>query len=320
MANILVAFDTVDEGFERLVSQHKLIRPPKGKDFSQEELAELLPEADILCSVFNIPIGEQLLSCGTKLQMVINYAVGYNNIDLNYCKSRGICVCNLPKSVVIPTAELAMALLLSCTRRVVELDNLIRTKEGKRLGIGRLGMMGLDLYGKTIGIIGFGNIGAAVAERCRAFGMKVLYNKRNRLSIEEETERGIEYASFDDLLRRSDVISVHTPYSAETHHQIDAGAFGLMKQGAIFINTSRGAIVDENALIEALEGQHIAGAGLDVFEDADIPRAKLLQMPQVVMTPHVGTQTYDARMDMVNEMVDNVLGFIAGRRDISRVI
>ncbi len=237
MAKIILTFNTLPEFYERLSEQHTLIRPPKGKDFSQEELKTLVQDADVLCSVFDIPIGRELLGNAPKLRLVANYAVGYNNIDLDYCREHGIAVTNLPHSVVIPTAELAMALLLSCSRRVVELNQELRKNNG-RVSLGRLGMMGLDLYGKTIGIVGYGNIGAAVAERCRAFGMKILYYKRHRLSSEIEAERGLTYADLDTLLAQSDFVSVHTPYSTETHHQIDARALSLMKKGSVLLNTA----------------------------------------------------------------------------------
>lgn len=319
MATILVAFDTVDEGFERLSAEHTLIRPPKGRDFSQSELRELITEADVLCSVFDIPVREELLSQAKHLRLVANYAVGYNNIDLNYCRAHGIAVTNTPREVIIPTAELAMALLLACSRRVAELDRTVRDKSG-RVGLGRLGMMGQTLHGKTIGIVGYGNIGGAVAERCRAFGMKVLYYKRTRLTPELEDARGLTYAPLETLLRESDVVSLHTPYTPEAHHQINAERLALMKPGSILINTARGSIVNEDDLIAALESGHLAAAGLDVFEDADVPRPGLLKRPEVVFTPHVGTQTYDARVAMVHELADNVLGFLAGRSDISRVV
>ncbi len=319
MAKILVAFDTVDEGFERLSAQHHLIRPPHGRDFSQDELKELIVDADVLCSVFDIPVSADLMSRGTKLALVANYAVGYNNIDLDYARAHQIAVTNTPHAVVIPTAELAMSLLLSCSRRSAELDRLLREQEG-RVSLGRLGLMGYDLYGKTIGIVGYGNIGGAVAERCRAFGMKVLYYKRSRLPEELERARGLEYVPLDELLSRSHVVSLHTPYTPASHHQIGARELALMPQGAILINTARGSIVDEDALISALKSGHLASAGLDVFEDKDVPRTGLLALPQVVMTPHVGTQTYDARVAMVGELVDNVLDFLAGNPNISRVV
>lgn len=318
MAKILVAFDTVDEGFERLKEAHEVIRPPKGTDFSQDELQRLIVDCDILCSVFDIHIGKKLMQRGNRLRLVANYAVGYNNIDIAAARQLGIAVTNTPLSVIEPTAELAMALMLSCSRRTTELDRALRSSNGK-LRLGRLGMMGMDLYGQTLGIVGYGNIGAAVARRAKAFGMKVLYYKRTRLSQHEEAERDITYATLTDLLKASDVISLHTPYSPQTHHQIDARALALMKPSALLINTARGSIVDEDALIAALSSGSIAGAGLDVFEDSDVPRSALLDLPNVVLTPHVGTQTYEARSRMVHELVDNVLGFLAGSPNINRV-
>lgn len=319
MAKILVAFDTVDEGFERLSEIHELIRPPRGRDFTQEELRRLVVDCDVLCSVFDIPVGAELLRSGKSLRLVANYAVGYNNIDLATARELGIVVTNTPRSVIAPTAELAMALMLSCSRRTAELDRALRHSEGT-IGLGRLGMLGTDLYGKTLGIVGYGNIGAAVACRAQAFGMKILYYKRSRLPESLEVERGITYAPLPELLEQSDVVSLHTPYSPEAHHQIDAAALGRMKPTAILINTARGAVVDEDALIEALRLGRIAGAGLDVFEDCDVPRRGLLELENVVLTPHVGTQTYESRCRMVHELADNVLGFLAGSPDISRVV
>ncbi len=319
MAKILVAFDTVQEGFEALEQEHTLIRPPQGRDFTQAELEELIEDCEVLCSVFDIPISAELMSKGKKLKLVANYAVGFNNIDIDYAKQNGIAVTNTPKAVIEPTAELAMSLMLSVSRRTAELDRLIRKQEGKA-ELSRIQRMGIDLYGKTIGIVGYGNIGSSVARRCQAFGMKVLYYKRHRLSEEEEKARGLTYATLDDLLREADVVSLHTPYTKASHHQIDERAFALMKPTAILINTARGSIVDENALINALKNQKIAGAGLDVFEDNDVPHKALLNLENVVMTPHVGTQTYEARRTMAKEVASNVLGFLTGREDISRVV
>ncbi|KGN73729.1 dihydrofolate reductase [Porphyromonas macacae] len=319
MAKILIAFDTVREGWDELMREHEVTFPPEGRDFTQDELKEMLPGYDVLCSVFDIPVRADLLEKGAKLKLVSNYAVGYNNIDLDYCKQHHIAVTNTPYSVIEPTAELVMALMLSVTRRVAELDRLIRT-EGPKVTLSRIERLGVDLFGKTVGIVGYGNIGAAVARRCKAFGMKVLYNKRTRLSEREEINAGITYASLEELLQQSDIVSVHTPYSKETHHLINARTLRMMKEKAILINSSRGAVVDEQALVQALKSEYIAAAGLDVFENADVPVADLLKLDNVVMTPHVGTQTYDARVRMVYELVDNVLGFLQDDRKISRVV
>lgn len=319
MATILVVYSTVAEGWEQLHQEHRVICPPQGRDFTPEEILEHLPEAEVLCSVFDMPITAELLDRAPKLKLIANYAVGYNNIDIQAAKARGVAVVNTPRSVVIPTAELAFALMIACARRIVELDTWIRARQ-RGDHFSRLDMLGWDLYGKTIGIVGYGNIGAALASRCRAFGMKVLYYKRTPLSPEIEAELGLSYRSLDHLLRESDVVSLHTPYSSQTHHQIGERELALMKQGSVLINTARGSIVDEDALIRALDSGHLSSAGLDVFEDSDKPRSGLLAHPQIVMTPHVGTQTYDTRVDMVREVVSNVLNYLSGEGEVSRIV
>ena len=190
MAKILVAFDTVSEGFEALTSEHEVIFPPRGRDFTQAEIAERIGDCDVLCSVFDIPVGRDLIDCGHSLKLIANYAVGYNNIDTAYAAEKGIVVTNTPRSVIEPTADLALALLLSCSRRIAEWDRAFR-RDRDAIEHGRLCRLGVNLYGKTIGILGYGNIGAAVARRCQALGMTVLYNKRTRYSEAEERERGI---------------------------------------------------------------------------------------------------------------------------------
>ena len=320
MATILVAFDTLEAGFERLSQAHTLIRPPLGRDFTPEELRELIPEADVLCSVFDIPIPAELIALGKRLRLIANYAVGYNNIDIEYARTHGITVTNTPHSVIVPTAELALALLLDCARRVSELDRLVRREPGVKVSLSRIDRLGWLLQGKRIGIVGYGNIGEAVAERCRAFGMQVLYYKRHRLAPEVEQAKELTYRPLEDILRESDVITLHTPYSPATHHLIGARELALMPRHAILINTARGAVVDEAALVEALRSGQIAAAGLDVFEHNDLPLPALSELDNVVMTPHVGTQTRDSRLMMTAEMTENVLRFLEGRTDISRVV
>ena len=319
MAKILVAFDTVNEGFEKIGAEHEVIRPPHGRDFTHEELCQLLPEADVLCTSFDYPARAELLQHGAKLRLIANFGVGFNNIDIDYARAHGIVVTNTPQAVIIPTTELTLALMLDCARRVSELDRLIRQTPGKRPTIGRMGYLGVHLAGKTLGLIGYGRIASAVAERARAFGMKILYYKRTPLSADEEARQGITYTPLDDLLFGSDFISIHTPYSAETHHFIGERELALMKPTAIFINTARGAVVDEEALVKALQTGYIAAAGLDVFENQDNPHPALCTLDNVCMTPHTGTQTADARRDMNVEMLENVVRFLAGRTDLNRV-
>ncbi len=316
---ILMAFDTIESGFEALSERFTLIRPPHGRDFTRDEIIEKAASATILCSVFDIPIDREIIDHAPHLKLIANYAVGFNNIDIEYCREKGIAVANTPESVIAPTAELALALLLSASRRTAEWDRSLRSN-GRDLKISRLDNLGIDLLGKTIGIVGFGNIGRAVAKRCQAFGMQVLYYKRARLPEAIEKELNVCYQPLDELFQQADVISLHTPLNADSKHLVNARRIQLMKPSALLINTARGAVVDENALIHALENHQIAGAALDVFEDADKPHPRLLELPNVVMTPHVGTQTYDARLAMALELTNNILGFVDGDRPVAYVV
>ncbi len=316
---ILVAFKTIQEGWELLTERFELTFPPEGRDFTGQELLERIPEYDVLLSVFDIPVPRELIEAGSRLQLIANYAVGYNNIDLESAQKKGIAVTNTPKAVVEPTADLALALLLDCTRRVGQWTQTMRQHQHS-LAVNRWSNLGIGIQGKKLGIIGWGNIGAAFARRAQACGMQVLYNKRKRLPQEQEVALGISYASIGEILATADVVSLHTPLSTETRHLINRDALASMKPGAILINTGRGPLVDEQALVEALKSGKLAAAGLDVFENNDLPLPELYNLPNVSMTPHIGTQTYDARKDMLLELCENVIGFFDGRTDISRVV
>ena len=304
-----MAFDTIEEGFEELEERFELVRPPHGREFSRQEIMEQIASASILCSVFDIPIDREIIDKAPNLKLIANYAVGFNNIDREYCRQKGIAVSNTPESVIAPTAELALALLLSLSRRTAEWDRTLRTM-GRDLKPSRLDRLGLDLLGKTIGIVGFGNIGRSVAARCQAFGMKVIYYKRHRLSEEMERQLGVTYCDLDTLFETADVVSLHTPLNEDSRHLVDADRLARMKPSALLVNTARGALTSGK----------IAGAALDVYEDADKPNAALFRLDNVVMTPHVGTQTYDARLSMARELTNNVLGFVDGDRPVAYVV
>lgn len=306
---LLIAFQTLKEAYSLFEENFEVTLPPEGRDYTKKELLSLLGDYDALASVFDIPIDREIIEAGgERLKIIANYAVGYNNIDLEAAKELGVAVTNTPHAVVVPTAELTIGLLLAVSRRIAELDATLRQLR-TNTQMTRLDCLGIDLAGKRLGIVGFGNIGRAVARRAKAFDMELYYNKRTPLSASEERELDITYLSIDELFTSCDVVSLHTPLTKETFHLASRQRLATMKSDAILLNLARGAVVDEEALVEALKNRAIAGAGLDVFEDNDKPHPTLYELSNVVMTPHVGTQTYDARMRMARELLANLEGF-----------
>ena len=267
---------------------------------------------DVLISMVGDEIDADFLDAASRLKLVANCGVGFNNLDLEEISRRGVLATNTPGVVTEPTAECAMSLLLAVGRRVAEADSYIRT--GKWKGWTPTLLEGRGLNGRVLGVIGLGRIGCAVARMANAFGMKVRYWSRNRKSPGMEKETGVSYRSFGRLLRESDFLSVHLALNDETRHLIGAEEFARMKEGAVIINTARGPILDEKALVEALRSGRLGGAGLDVFEHEPDPHPRLLRMKNVVLMPHLGTNT-DLGRDAVSERVEkNVKAYLLGRR------
>lgn len=318
MAKILVTYDMFREGFTELVDKYD-VTFPEGRDFTYEEVFEMIPEYDVLCSMFDFPVDKKLIDHAPKLQLIANYAVGYNNIDVAYALEKGLTVANTPDPVTAPTANLALGLMLDTARRITECDRKLRTL-GKGMKVGVLENLGMNVTGKTLGILGMGRIGKALAKRANACGMEVIYHNRRQLYIEEETKLNVTYVSKEELLANSDFVSLNAPYTSETHHIIGEEELRQMKPTAILINTARGPLVDEQALVKALQDGTIWGAGLDVFEFGDYPLPELLAMDNVVLTPHIGTQTTEVRVVMARTVCDNVIGFLEGDRPVSRVL
>lgn len=314
---ILVTYDMFREGFAELVEKYE-VTFPKGRDFTYEEVLEMIPEYDVLCSMFDFPVNKELMDRAAKLRLVANYAVGYNNIDVAYALEKGLTVANTPGPVTAPTADLALSLMLDTARRVTECDRKLRTL-GKDMKVGVLENLGVAITGQTLGILGMGRIGKALAKRARACGMEVVYYNRRPLYVEEETKLGVTYVTKEELLAQSDFISLNAPYNAETYHIIGEAELQQMKPSAILINTARGPLVDEHALVKALQEGTIFGAGLDVFEFGDYPLPELLEMDNVVLTPHIGTQITATRIEMARAVCNNVIGFLEGDRPVSRV-
>lgn len=317
MKKILVTYDMFREGFKELESKYEVVFP-NGRDFTYEEVYNMIPEFDVLCSMFDFPVNKELMDQATNLKIVSNYAVGYNNIDVAYALQKGITVTNTPDPVTEPTANIALGLMLDTARRITECDRKLRIL-GKEMKIGVLENLGVSVTNKTLGIIGMGRIGKALCKRAVACGMDVVYHNRRPLYIEEETKLRATYVSMEELLATSDFVSVNAPFTPDTFHIIGEAELLQMKKSAILINTSRGPLVDEKALVKALQEGVIHGAGLDVFEFGDYPSPELLEMDQVVLTPHIGTQTMDTRIEMAEIVCRNVIGFFEGSYPVYKV-
>ncbi len=288
-----------------LLSPHfDVIAHPTEHDRSEDDVATLLAEADAAIVLLSDPITRRVLESNPNLRIVSNFAVGYNNIDLAAARELGVTVTNTPGVLTEATADLTMALILATTRRIVESDAELRASG--RCEWEPLAFLGASLQGKRLGIIGMGRIGSAVATRARAFGMDVIGVRRGD--------------SLDELLATSDVVSLHVPLSQETHHLIDAAALAKMKRDAYLINTSRGPLVDEEALCDALERGTIRGAGLDVYEHEPRVNRRLLKMKNVVLLPHIGSATEEARNAMARIAATNVLLFLGGAEPLHRVV
>src|SRR5215218_857697 len=269
------------------------------------------PGAEALAVVAR-PVDDALLELLPGLRLVANYGAGYELVDVEACRAREITVTNTPGAVDAATADLAFALMLAVRRRIVEGDRYVRAR---RWGTGwaEEELMGDDVSGATLGIVGLGGIGRAVARRARAFDMRVLYAKRERLAAEVEAALGIEHRELDDLFAEADIVTLHVPHTPETERLVDARRLALLRDGACLVNTARGAIVDEEALVRELVSGRIR-AGLDVFvHEPRVPQA-LFELPNVVLAPHLGTALASAREAMTRVLVDNLLAFERGER------
>jgi glyoxylate reductase len=255
---------------------------------------------------------ELLAAAGPQLKIVANHAVGFDNVDVAACTAAGVLATNTPDVLTETTADTAFALLLAAARRVGEGERFLRAKTPWIWG--PLMMLGQDVHHKTIGIVGFGRIGQAVARRARGFGMTVVYSDAVQLPAEVEAESGATRVELDELLERADFVSIHTNLTPETRHLFSTDQFRRMKPSAVLINTSRGPVVDEEALADALAAGEIFAAGLDVFEQEPEVTPRLLELENVVVIPHLGSATIDTRNAMGDVAVDNVFAALDGER------
>jgi len=314
---ILVSTRLLTEGFFELMDRHEVVFPEK-EMFTKEEVIHLLPGFDAFVSTFQFKVDKEVIDGARgNVKIIANYGVGYNNIDVEYATECGIVVTNTPDPVIEPTAEHAFALMLAAARRIPECDRKMRIVDGLKWGV--LENLGQTLYGKTLGIVGMGRIGQALARRALASGMKIVYTNRNRLSPDLEQLYQAKYLSLDGLLKTSDVVSLHTPLTRETFHLIGRISFQKMKESAILINTARGPVVDEVALIDALQHHWIGYAALDVYEFEPNISRELLELDNVVLSPHNGTATVEARIEMSRFVSQNIMRYFEGRTDITRV-
>lgn len=305
MATILITHGIPAEGF-RVLDGHHIIMPEPLAAYSMEELATLIPQADAV--VAGGKLTGDVIRRGTKLKIIANYGAGYDGVDVRAAAECGVPVTNIPDTVTRDTAELAIGLMLSVSRRIGEMNLRLRSEEPPTLfGMGR--HMGRSLRGQTLGIVGMGRIGRCTAKMASALGMRVLGYSRHGADPE-----CCEPVSFDELLARADVISLHCPLTEESRGLIGWEAFAHMKRGTILINTARGAVVDTDALVGALETGVLSGAGLDVYpNEPHIPQA-LLGFKNVVCTPHIGTNTEQTRREMAEACSRQILDALAGKR------
>jgi lactate dehydrogenase-like 2-hydroxyacid dehydrogenase len=299
-----IAFTTIlpEEGFQRLQG-HTLYAP--------------LEEAEVLVSTFDYRVTREMINSAPYLRLITNFGVGFNNIDLDACRERGIRVTNTPQPVIEPTAELAFALMHDVARRTAEFDRKLRAGIAEPFGV--MNNLSHSLYGKTLGVIGMGRIGQALARRAVASGMSIIYHNRKPLGDEVIRRLGYEvrYVSKEELLQTADFVSLNLPYTPEVKHLIGEKELKMMKRSSFLVNTARGAHVDEEALVKALREGEIAGAAMDVYEHEPQIHPELLTLDNVVLSPHTGTGTWEGRIAMCENVCDNILAW--KQQDINKM-
>jgi glyoxylate reductase len=287
---------------------------------TRDELAEVMRRCDVLVPTITDQIDAGLIAqAGDRLKLIANYGSGIDHIDVATARQRGILVSNTPGTVTEDTADMTLALMLAVTRRIPQA--LAELQAGKWQGWSPMAHLGGRLGGRRLGILGMGRIGSAVARRARAFGLQVHYHNRKRLRPEAEAELEATYwESLDQMIARMDIISINCPHTPSTFHLLNARRLKLLKPSAVIINTSRGEVIDENALTRGLAAGEIAGAGLDVFEHGTELNPTLLALPNVVLSPHIGSATLEGRLEMGEKVIINIKTFADGHRPPDQVV
>ncbi len=314
---VLITRKIPDAGIKLLREKgYRLIINDRDRPLSRDELKTMIRDCDGVITLLSDTIDKEIIDAAPNLKVIANYAVGYNNIDINYATRRSIRVTNTPDVLTPATADLAWALLMAVSKRIVEADAYVRA--GKFKGWAPELFLGHEVTGKTLGIIGAGRIGQAVGRRAKGFEMTLLYHSRSpKPNFEAET--GARRVSLDELLASSDFVSLHCPLTEETHHLLNEQRLKSMKKGSILINTARGPVVDETALVQALKHGPLAGAGLDVYEHEPQVHPELLKMKNVVLLPHIGSATTETRNEMARMVARNIIAVLEQGKPVNPV-
>lgn len=317
MKKIFISGKIPEIAYKKLSKEYEVTMHDDIRLLSKDELIEGIQGKDALLCLLSDKIDREIIESNPKLEIIANYGAGFDNIDMDTASKYNIHVTNTPIISTISTAELTMALILGIARRVVEGDQIMRS--GEFTGWSPLYQLGTELSGKTLGIIGLGNIGKAVAKRAKAFDMNIIYCNRSQLSPEIESELGLTHVSQDELIETSDFISLHLNYSPNLHHLFNKETFKRMKSTAYLINAARGPLIDEKVLLEALTNKIIKGAAIDVYEFEPSITKGLEKLDNIIMTPHIGNATIEARSAMAEIAADNIIDVFNGLEPRNKV-
>ncbi len=317
---VVVTRELADTVMERMEALFDTTNTRGDAAMTRDELAAAMADCDVLVPTVTDDIDAALIAgAGPRLKLIANYGAGVNHIDLKAARGRGIIVTNTPGVLTEDTADMTMALILSVPRRLAEGEKLVRSGEWKGWSPG--GMLGHRIGGKALGIVGMGRIGQAVALRARAFGLTIHYHNRNRLPAVREAQLAATWhESLDAMLAAIDILTIHTPLNADSREMIDARRIALLRRHVYLINASRGGIVDEDALVAALEAGELAGAGLDVWKHEPRIDPRLLALPNVVMLPHMGSATFEGRIATGDKVIQNIRTWADGHRPPDQVL
>lgn len=316
MAKIFISGEIPDIGYELLLNYNLEVYQGE-KLITEEELISRVSNVDALLSPLSTKVTRKVIESAPNLKVIANFGAGFDNIDIEAAKERDIYVTNTPGVSTDSTAELTMGLMLALTRRITEGDTLCRTTGFN--GWAPLFFLGKELTNKKLGIVGFGKIGQAVAKRATSFGMDIYYTGRSRKDAEVEAKYGATYLEFTELLKTCDIITVHTAYNKETHHLFTKSEFAAMKKEAYLLNLSRGPVVKEVDLINALKSKEIYGAALDVFEFEPHITEELKQLQNLVITPHIGNATIETRNQMAKLSAENIISVLKHKKSLTPV-